>query len=73
LFVLVVVFRVWWYRFPELCKKLRITAAASGAVFGDSMSFSSKLWLLEFPGFVVSLEQGVSGGSTHIFFIFLKT
>jgi len=50
-----------------LCKKLRITAAASGAVFGDSMSFSSKGYLLEFPGFVVSLEQGVSGGSTHIF------
>jgi hypothetical protein len=66
-FVLVVVCRVWLYRFPELCKKLRITAAASGAVFGDSISFSSKVCLLEFPGFVVFLEQGVSGGSAHIF------
>lgn len=67
MFVLVVVCRVWLYRFPELCKKLRITAAASGAVFGDSISFSSKVCLLEFPGFVVFLEQGVSGGSAHIF------
>jgi hypothetical protein len=50
-----------------LCKILRSTAAASGAVCGDSMSFSSKGYLLKFPGFDVSLEQDVSGGNTHIF------